>query len=693
MKKNLLLSFILLCAMGWTNVFAQTTDYAAQVRTNIQPWTQSVGKLFGLTQEGLTALKWNNSYVNSCSEAEYNRMLAVVNNPRYYFCPTGYYRFKSDRGGFLYLTGNNPQTQQTNNAASSIVKLERMSDGGFYISMQGLYVQTPKKDITETVGITPVKFYPVVKTPGGKVAFTTKTGTYSVLHCGINRVQGWTLTDDASYWTVTDAYDFTVSTNLSQDDKYYATLFAPFATRPVAPTKAYTVVEKDGAAVAGQNLKVVPDSTGVLLRSDDNQMQIEIVDNNHENVKGNVIVRNAVADSSYYYFNKAFLVNSGMGEDNYTYYRTNLSTTNRLYFWQQALVILMVEDRYDFRGDPSVEPLITDLLDAFMAHEGNKNVKTDNSNSEYDNQFSQQAHNNNLSDWTWNEFNDDLLWAGLAFIRGYLITKEQRFLDQAEWAFDYMYTRGYDTQLKGGIWWSKDKNEKSGLSNNPAVCMASYLYEATGKQDYLDKAQNIYNWVYTTLRRTNGAVDEKIDKDGTLAHGYNVYNQGTFIEGAALLYKLTGDASYRKAALGTMQYVMTSLVDNRTGVMSRQKYDGTWQSEFARGMAALLKASPEDWDYSCTYTTGRRRTTIYDWMRLNADAAWNTRDRVNNITGCLWSEMTPTIPGNSTEEKPQTWECDACVSAVVMTNVVPEVKPGSGNETYVEVDDQTFIQE
>lgn len=680
--------------VGLACSYAQTTDYAARVKTNIQPWVESTGKIFGLSQEGLTALQWSDAYTTSCTAEEYNRMLAVVNNPRYYFCPTGYYRLKSDRGGYLYLEGNNPQTE--NNAynasatASSIVKLERMSDGGFYIRMQGQYVQIPEKNMIETVSFTPVKFYPVVKTPGEKVAFTTRTGTYSALHCGTAMVQGWTLDDDASYWKVTSVTDFTLTSNLFQDNKYYATLYAPFATRPVPPVAAYTLTEKDGKAVAQSKLEVVPDSTGVLLRSSDYQMQVQIADDNHDDVPGNVVLRNAVADSSYYYFNKAFLLWSGMGNDNYTYYRETQIKTNKLYFWQQALVILMVEDRYDFRGDPSVAPLIAELLDAFSAHEGGRGVKTDNSNSPYDNQFSQYAHNNGLSDWTWNEYNDDLLWAGIAFIRGYLITKQQRFLDQAKWTFDYMYTRGYDTKLNGGIWWSKNKNEKSGLSNNPAVCMACYLYEATGNEDYLNKAIGIYNWVYNTLRRSDGAVDEKINADGSKARSYNVYNQGTFIEGASLLYKITGEANYRKAALGTFQYVMTSLVDNRTGLMSRQKYDGTWQSEFARGAAALLKASPADWNYSCTYTNRRIRTNIYDWMRLNADAAWNTRDRVNNITGCVWTETTPTVPADT---RFASWECDACVSAVVMTNVVPEVRPGSGEETYVTLDNETFIQE
>ena len=57
---------------------------------------------------------------------------------------------------------------------------------------------------------------------------------------------------------------------------------------------------------------------------------------------------------------------------------------------------------------------------------------------------------------------------------------------------------------------------------------------------------------------------------------------------------------------------------------------------------------------------------------------------MNNITGCKWDETTPTNPSEG-----KTWECDACASAVVMTNVTPEVLPGSDEETYVDIDDHS----
>ena len=577
--------FLLLALLLRVTAVAQTENYNEQAQAEILPWVQSTGQLFGLTDAGLQALAWDDAYLSDCPKAEYQRMAAVVSNPAYYYCPTGYYRLHCDRGGYLFLEADNPQTQNAAaraTALSSIVKIERTADGGCYLKMQGLYVRTPLKDQTVMLSTVPEKFYPVVKTPGGKVAFTAMKGTYSALHCGYNSVIGWKLADDASYWDVTEATDFTVAGGIAHDGRYYQTFYAPFVTSVKDGAQAFLMAEHEGRAVATQELTLIPDSTPVLLRSDDKSVSMSIADDDHAVVSLNQGLRNELADLSYYYFNKAYLLYSGDGKDNYTYYRETLSTKDKLYFWQQALVILMVEDRHDFRGDLATASLITDLLDAFTV----QNMGSSDGSAE-----SRDAQQRKLSDWTWNKFNDDLLWAGLAYVRGYLITHEERFLEQAKWTWDYMYNRGWDDQLGGGIWWSTDKEEKSGLSNNPAVCMACYLYDATGDEQYLERAKEIYTWVRRRLRNTDGSIDEKINADGSRANGYNVYNQGTFVEGAANLFRLTGTTSYRADARKTIEYVMVNHVDGN-GIMSRRKTDGTWQSEFARGMAAYLRAVP-----------------------------------------------------------------------------------------------------
>ena len=81
------------------------------------------------------------------------------------------------------------------------------------------------------------------------------------------------------------------------------------------------------------------------------------------------------------------------------------------------------------------------------------------------------------------------------FLRAYLITEKKFYLEQAKLDWDLLYSLGWSDDLGRGIWWSVKKEEKSGLSNNPAVCMDCYLYEATGDEKYLEQAKKIYDWI------------------------------------------------------------------------------------------------------------------------------------------------------------------------------------------------------
>lgn len=657
--------------------FAQ--DYSAKVRSDILPWVESKGQLFGLTDEALDSMKWDEKWLTACDKEQYGRMKALTQNPAMYYCPTGYYRLWSDRGGTFYLLGDNPlavKTASYKTALSSVIHLERCSDGGFYLRIQGRYVGSPSRNTQVEMLYEPTKFYPIVKTPAGKVAFTTRGGGYSALYCNTTKsgssyqITGSSADDNASLWTVSPAEDFSFNSSVTADDKYYHSFFAPFATHVEDGLEAFTLEGMDSTAVATAQLEDIPAETPVLLRSAEKQMHLSIADHDHNIVPGNLQLRNTKADDIYHDFNKVFLLWSGDKND-YTFYREYVNSSDKLYFWQQALVILMVEDRYDFRGDPSTVSLITQLLDAFMHQEGTINSQ-------------------GICDYKWNEYNDDLLWAGLAFIRGYKITGQERFLKQAIWTWDLMYNRGWDDELDGGIWWSIKKEEKSGLSNNPAVCMAAYLYDATGEQQYLDKAIAIHDWVQKKLRKSDGAVSEKIDADGTVSTSYNVYNMGTFVEGTAALYRLTGERKYITLARKTIEYVMVNRTDANGIVSHSSKYDGTYQSEFARGMAFWLKANPADWKYNGYYTTSRIRITYYKWMRKNADAAYNTRNPLLGISNCEWTKATPLMPsGGKDGWQGKGWECDACVSSVVMLQVTPEVQPGAKTEVYVDIDDNS----
>ncbi|MGX6607892.1 ricin-type beta-trefoil lectin domain protein [Micromonosporaceae bacterium Da 78-11] len=335
------------------------------------------------------------------------------------------------------------------------------------------------------------------------------------------------------------------------------------------------------------------------------------------------------ADTAFTAYNNAFLVSSG----NLRYYKESLDKSEKDYFWRQALDIQAAEDVYVSTGSTATRDLIGRLLDTFLE---------------------QNRGGGGLYDWNWNEYNDDLLWAGLAFARGYKITGNRTYLNQAQYAFNRVYDRGWDSTLGGGIWWDIRKNEKSALSNGPAVILGALIYESNGDRGYLDKARAVYDWTWNRLLdRTSGAVHENIQANGTVSSGETVYSAGAFVSAAQAMYRNFRAQSLFDDAKRTTDWVIRSRTSN--GIMTNGQREGTWQSEFARGMGEFVRENNLWGQY-------------YDFMKRNADAAWNARRTDLDITWNRWDAQTPRDGTRAVE----------AIGAVIMQAVTPASKPGSG---------------
>jgi hypothetical protein len=338
---------------------------------------------------------------------------------------------------------------------------------------------------------------------------------------------------------------------------------------------------------------------------------------------------NPNADAAINGYNSAFLITSGSTQ----YYKTALNDNTKDYFWRQALDIQMVEDVYRRTKSTAHSTLITNLLNTFLV----QNAST----------------SGNQQDWTWNQYNDDLLWAGLAFARGYQVTHNSTFLNQAAYAFNLAYNRGWDASLGGGIWWDVAHTSKSGLSNNTAVMLGCYLYEFTRDITWLNKASAIYDWIWNSIyNHTTGAVYENMRPNGTVDMADNVYNAGAFIGAAGHLHRLTGRESLYDDAKRAVDYVRNNKTAN--GILSNGQRQGTWQSEFARGLGEFVRDN-NLW------------STYWGWMKQNADAAWNIRRTDWNIAWNQWTAPSPVDNVTTAVE---------CVGAVVMQQVTPVTQPG-----------------
>lgn len=337
-------------------------------------------------------------------------------------------------------------------------------------------------------------------------------------------------------------------------------------------------------------------------------------------------VLNQRADSVYNAFNSAFLVEENNGN---AFYKTALNNENKDYFWQQALDIQSAEDNYFRTGNETDKVLITKLLKTF-------NIQ-------------------NTQDWLWNEYNDDIFWADLAFLRGFEYTGDSSFLEQGIYGFDLAYYHtgnggdwGWDDALDGGLWWSKRKEAKETLSNGPGIVAACYLYQFTGDSYYLIKAKEIYEWLRATLRDENtGEVWNKINADGTVLKAVNIFNQGSFIGAANFLYQITGEARYLADAKKTADRVITNQSNN--GILASGARGGTEMAEYFRWLGDFVRQNYLWNEY-------------YSFLKLNADAAWSVRRRDLNIT---WNNFLQQMPEDDITG------VNECNSAVVIHEVTP----------------------
>src|SRR5882672_11200940 len=105
------------------------------------------------------------------------------------------------------------------------------------------------------------------------------------------------------------------------------------------------------------------------------------------------------------------------------------------YFWSQAEEIECVIDTYEWTSNATYKGMITNLLNGFIS--------------------------NNGTNWSYNIYNDDCMWACIAFARGCLDTGNTGFRTIAKANFDMVYARGWDATFGGGLWWNTDNLYKN----------------------------------------------------------------------------------------------------------------------------------------------------------------------------------------------------------------------------------------
>ncbi|MBN2484399.1 MAG: carbohydrate-binding protein [Bacteroidales bacterium] len=233
--------------------------------------------------------------------------------------------------------------------------------------------------------------------------------------------------------------------------------------------------------------------------------------------------------------------------------------------------------------------------------------------------------------WTWNEFNDDIMWAVLMCSRAYFLFGNKIYLDKATLHFNSVYNRAWnETFLDGGLWWKYPANDtKNACINGPAAVAACYLGLATGNKVYYDKAIKIYEWQRSHLYVSSGGEAGKVydawNKKNEKNTWSSTYNQGTYLGAAVLLYNYTHFEKYLKDATNIAHFTRHNMFNN--GVMNSEDWEGL------RGFKGIFMR------YLRMFITDLNRPDYIEWMNLNAKVAYNNRNS-NGLIRTAWATRT-----------------------------------------------------
>ncbi len=301
-------------------------------------------------------------------------------------------------------------------------------------------------------------------------------------------------------------------------------------------------------------------------------------------------------------------------------------------FWDRAEMMEIVLDAYEVTKDAKYVERFNRMYDNFIAK--------------------------NKADWMYNKYNDDIAWAVLFSVRGYLLTGNKAYLENGKQQFDKMYARAFTNKYGGGLNWYETKTSKNACIQGPAMVACCYLAEATGDKTYYDKAIALYSWSKIYLfNAATGKVNDAIDLDkktGLIKTGTwsSTYNQGTYLGAATMLYNYTKEKSYLLEAEKIARYARDSMFRAKT--MNNE--DGGNDLPGFKGIFAR---------YARKYTLETKNTDLVDWLRLNAKVAYNNRNS-QGLIQTKWATRTP-------ELKPKS-EFGASTAVSLLINLIPLIE-------------------
>lgn len=184
-------------------------------------------------------------------------------------------------------------------------------------------------------------------------------------------------------------------------------------------------------------------------------------------------------------------------------------------------------------------------------------------------------------------FYDDNEWIGLAAMQAYDATGDEKYLRHAERTFRMVRSGEHP---EGGLYWlEQDRVGRHTCSVAPGGQLAMQLYEATGREHYLEFAKEQAAWLAGNLRLDSGLYGDNVNDDGSLDPTVFSYNQGSPIGLDVQLFHATGEQRYLQRAKRTAEAALRHFgEDDRLW-----KQPPVFNAILFRNLLALHAASPD----------------------------------------------------------------------------------------------------